>query len=285
MRNLIGKGLSAGIVKAFYKCRNFDLKNATLLQINNLCVKKPLTVKYGIQYKGISVTTKDAIVNVDEGAGIIEGYFSVFGNKDSDGDIIMPGAYTKTLKEDIGRIKHLYQHDPWRPLSGTKNGNLVLTQDSYGLRYKSTISKTSYGRDVIRLHLDGVIDENSVGIQTLQSKDILDTTGNCDTRQIIEAKMWEGSSVTWGANDLAVNTSAKSLNKDDLFKKMDVITKAIRNGKYEDEELFDSLELYLKQLQTIINELTTKAAQHEAPKPDTQKKWLDAITKFNESLN
>ena len=226
----------------------------------------------GIEYKGILTSTKDAIINIDESKGIIEGYFAVFGNKDSDKDVLRPGFFTKTLQEDIGRIKHLNQHDPWQPLSGTKNGNLVLVQDDYGLRYTSTISKTSYGKDVIRLHLDGVIDENSFGFQTTQSKDILDANGNFEYRELIEGKMWEGSSVTWGSNMLARNISAKSLNQDELFKKMNAVTKAIRNGKYENEDLFDSLELYLKQLQTLISDLATKAAAMiEAPKPDEQK--------------
>lgn len=231
----------------------------------------------GMEYKSILTSTKDAVINVDEAAGIIEGYFSVFGNKDSDKDIIRPGFFTKTLQENHSRIKHLYQHDSWKPLSGTKNGNLILTQDNYGLRYKSTVSKTSYGRDVIRLHLDGVIDENSIGFQTTQSKD------HDDYRELIEGIMWEGSSVTWGANDKALNISAKSLNKDELFVKMNTITKAIRNGKYENEDLFDSLEIYLKQLQTIINELSTKAAA-EAPKPDETKGLIEVLNKHLQTL-
>jgi len=221
-----------------------------------------------MEYKSIPITTKDAVVNVDEAAGVIEGYFSVFGNEDSDGDIIAPGAFTKTLNENYSRIKHLWQHDPWKPLSGTKNGNLTLTQDAYGLRYKSTVSKTSYGRDAIRLHLDGVIDENSIGFQTIQAKDNQDASGRTISRTIIECKLWEGSSVTWGANAMAQNISAKSLTKDEIFQKMNAVTKAIRNGKYENEDLFDSLEIYFKQLQTLINDLTTKAAEI-APKPET----------------
>jgi len=237
----------------------------------------------GMEYKGVLTSTKDAVINVDEAAGIIEGYFSVFGNTDSDGDIILPGAYTKTLQENYTRIKHLWQHDSWRPLSGTKNSNLVLTQDSYGLRYKSTISKTSYGRDAIRLHLDGVVDENSVGFQTLQSKDVFDTAGNRTHREIIEVKLWEGSSVTWGANELAGNISSKSLTKEDVFKKMDSTIKALRNGKYENEDIFDRLEIYLTQLKTQFDILTTKAAE-EAPKPDELKQWSEALTIFNKQL-
>lgn len=229
-----------------------------------------------LEYKSVFTSTKDAITNIDEKDGIIEGYFSVFGNKDSDKDIIRPGFFTKTLSENYSRIKHLYQHDPWRPLSGTAKGNLVLTQDNYGLKYKSTISKTSYGKDMILLHVDGVIDENSIGFQTTQSKELKGEDG----RELIEGILWEGSSVTWGSNERALS---KSLNKDELCKKMDTVMKAIRNGKYENEDLFDSLEIYFKQLQSLLTSLTTKAAE-EAPKPDYGKEIADAFKQFNSQL-
>ena len=234
----------------------------------------------GIEYKSVFPTTKDAVVNVDPKAGIVEGYFAVFGNKDSDGDILLPGAFTKTLSENIGRVKHLYQHDSWKPLSGTKNGNLVLTQDSYGLRFKSTISQTSYGRDVIQLYMDGVIDENSFGFQTIQSKDVMDGDGCVMHRELIEVKLWEGSSVTWGANEMAMSAMAKSMDAEAIFKKQDQIMKAIRNGKFENEDLYDSLEFYFKQLQTII--ISTKAVA-ETPKPDQE--LLQLLTTFNKQLN
>lgn len=235
-----------------------------------------------LEYKSVLASTKDAITNVDEAKGIIEGYFSVFGNKDSDEDIILPGAYTKTLTENYGRIKHLYQHDPWRPLSGTRNNNLVLAEDSYGLKFTSTISQTSYGKDVIRLHLDGVIDENSVGFRTLRSND------KGSYRELVELKLWEGSSVTWAANELARTTSAKSLDKDYLFKKMNAVAKAIRNGKYENEDLFDSLDIYFKQLQTLISNLTdnntTKPEAKHSTSPVIEKGFFEVLNTFNNSL-
>jgi hypothetical protein len=38
----------------------------------------------------------DGVKDVDTVKGIITGYFSTFNIKDSDGDIVMPGAYRKT---------------------------------------------------------------------------------------------------------------------------------------------------------------------------------------------
>ena len=80
-------------------------------------------------YKSVFGEVKD----VDAKQGIVTGYFSVFGNKDSDGDVIVPGAFKKTLMEngpesEGKRIKHLLQHDVDRPLSKPN----VLKETSYG---------------------------------------------------------------------------------------------------------------------------------------------------------
>jgi len=229
-----------------------------------------------LEYKSVSVSTQNTIKDIDTRLGIVTGYFSVFGNKDSDEDIIMPGAFTKTLQENYRRIKHLYQHDTWRPLSATKNNNLVLTQDNYGLHFVSTISKTSWGKDAIQLYVDGVIDEQSIGFETVKSND------KGDYREITEVKLWEGSAVTFAANDLAITTDVKSLDKDWLFKRMDSVAKAIRNGKYENEDIFDSLEFYLKQLQKLIYNLTQDT---KPPVQDTLPDVRDAIKSFTQSLN
>ena len=42
----------------------------------------------------------------------IKGYFSIFDNVDSDGDVITKGAYTKTLESAKNRVQHLFMHSP-----------------------------------------------------------------------------------------------------------------------------------------------------------------------------
>src|SRR5450432_2105211 len=100
-----------------------------------------------------------AVTDVDAKSGTVKGYFSVFGNIDSDKDMIMPGAYSKSLKESARQL-HLYQHDSYRPLSSVKGGSLKLNEDAKGLAFESTISPTSWGKDVIQLIEDGVLNEN-----------------------------------------------------------------------------------------------------------------------------
>ena len=41
-----------------------------------------------------------APVDMEDGSRVITMYYSAFGNVDSDGDVIVPGAFTKTLKEN-----------------------------------------------------------------------------------------------------------------------------------------------------------------------------------------
>jgi uncharacterized protein len=207
--------------------------------------------------KSISAIKVDgnlAITNIDTKARTVEGYFSVFGVVDSDGDMIMPGAYTKTLKENGSRIKHLWQHDPRYPLARPE-----LKEDGYGLKFRSVISDTTFGRDAIKLYEDGVIDEHSVGFQTIkqQKRD--------QHNEMTELRLWEGSSVTWGANSLSRGGMAKSMGaigKEEIIKRMDAVYKALRHGRYESEEIFEQLDIYHQQLKQLILDLsdTTPAA-------------------------
>lgn len=218
-----------------------------------------------IQYKDYSVQQhKSLIQDIDETKGIVTGYFSVFGNVDSDGDMIMPGAFTKTLSDNIGRIRHLNQHNPLQPLSRPS----VLKEDQNGLYFESQISKTSYGRDVIRLYADGVVDEHSIGFNTVREQKA------ASYNELLEVRLWEGSTVTWGANEMAKATGIKSMTKEQVIDKMDHVLKALRNGKYENEEIFDILDLYFKQLQQHILDMTTDGSTHAAalkPAPEPQK--------------
>jgi HK97 family phage prohead protease len=207
------------------------------------------------QYKSIPAEIKD----IDEGKGIVTGYFSAFGNVDSDGDMIMPGAFTKTIKENSKRIKHLWQHDVRYPLSKPS----VLKEDTFGLYFESQISKTSYGRDVLQLYKDGVVDEHSIGFRTERKNPKEKYT------ELIELKLWEGSTVTFGANENTPFTGMKSATIEEVTKKISSVWKALRNGKYENDEIFEQLDIYFEQLkQTFIDLQKSTCAADEAPKPD-----------------
>jgi hypothetical protein len=133
-----------------------------------------------------------------------EGYASVFRNVDSYGDVIEPGAFTKTLQESK-RVKVLWQHD-WNIPIGRP---VQMSEDNHGLYVKAKISATDEGKRAMILMKDGVIDELSIGFNTV--KDEWDKQNN--VRRIKEVKLWEFSPVTFAANEQAMITGVKGFNQ------------------------------------------------------------------------
>jgi HK97 family phage prohead protease len=138
-----------------------------------------------------------------------EGYASVFGNKDSYGDVVMPGAFARTLQDQANRVKVIWQHDPSSPIGIP----IEMREDEIGLKVKAKIANTTLGRDAIELIKAGVVTELSIGYDTI-TKNYDEQT---NTRQLTEIRLWEFSPVTWAANDLAKITAVKHISELDLI--------------------------------------------------------------------
>ena len=142
----------------------------------------------------------------EEETGIFSGYAAVYGNIDSGGDVIEPGAFTKTIAEGWERVKILALHnDCWLPIGRP----LELREDSNGLFIKAKVSDTSMGRDIKVLLKDGVLNELSIGYDPV----VFDYDEN-GIRHLREVKLWEVSVVTWAMNQEAVITDYKQLGED-----------------------------------------------------------------------
>lgn len=166
------------------------------------------------------------LVDVDEKNSIVKGYGSIFGNVDSDGDIIMQGAYTKTLQDNGSRVRYLYQHNMDWPIGKMIN----LYQDDKGLAFEAEIPKTRLGKDVIELMKAGVVTENSVGILPITRE------MNGQYRELREVKLFEISAVTLAANDQALITDVKgNVDLEKISKKYDALAKLIRKGDISDD--------------------------------------------------
>lgn len=212
--------------------------------------------------KSIDAEVKD----LDVKQGIVTGYFASFGNIDSDGDMIVPGAFTKTVKENgpssaKQRILHLYQHDTTKPVSKPN----ILQEDQKGLFFESKIATTSVGSDLLKMYEMGIITEHSIGFKTIKDQK------REGYNEISEVKLWEGSSVTWGANSDTPVVGLKSLNKDTAIDKLDLFIKAFRNGAFTDDT-FIQIEIAINQIKSYIHSLLNKepdltTLQH-AQKPD-----------------
>jgi hypothetical protein len=152
-----------------------------------------------MNYKAVKFETK----SIDDAK--FEGYASFFNNIDSYGDIIEKGAFSKTIKENVNRIKVLWQHDPTEPIGIPE----VMAEDENGLYVKAKISATDAGKKAMTLIRDGVVTEMSIGFDIVKSD--YKPVGNKRFRLIKEVKLWEFSPVTFAANDQAKILQIKSL--------------------------------------------------------------------------
>jgi HK97 family phage prohead protease len=192
------------------------------------------------QIKSIPARVKD----VDEKSRTVQGYFSVFGNVDSDNDIIDNGAFKRSIDQrgpgGSDRIMHLWQHNPTMPLGKPKE----LREDEIGLFFTTEISDTTYGLDAVKLYRDGVLSEHSIGFEIVKARN--ETVDGKEVAVLTELKLWEGSSVTWGANEMA-RGGMKGVSTDWIKERYTILQQALRSGDYTDET-FKSIENQLNWL-------------------------------------
>ena len=214
------------------------------------------------------------LIDADEKAGIIKGYGSYFGNKDSDNDVIMKGAYKKTIAENGERVKYLYQHDMNQPIGKMTE----LYEDDKGLVFVAEIAKTQLGNDVVELMKSGVITENSVGIMPIQKNN------KGDYREITEVKLYEISAVTLAANDQAKILDVKgNIDVDKLSKRYDNLSKLIRKGDISDEMGF-AIEAEILKLKSLFVEFTKPVEEITSPNVETKNNDSDVINYLINSL-
>lgn len=221
-------------------------------------------------YKKIH-TPQALVKDISMTTGVVSGRFASFDNKDSDGDIFIKGAFAKSITENgpesrLKRIAYLYQHNVHQPLGVLDE----LVESKGGVDFVATIPDTTLGMDTLKLYAAGVLKEHSVGISIVKGQEV------DDAFHITEAKFWEGSVVTWGANQETPFTGFKSLSKQEALDEMNIFTKAVRNGTFTDET-FNLLEIGLEQIKSHIDSLNEPKFTHE---PEA-----DLIKYFSKILN
>jgi HK97 family phage prohead protease len=132
--------------------------------------------------------------------GMFTGLASTYGNVDLGSDMIMPGAFTKTLAEKHGQVPLLMGHDTGSPI-----GLATLTDSAAGLVVKGELVLEADGaKSAYALLKKGVIRGLSIGYDTMKS------TMDGGVRKLSELKLWEISLTAFPMNPDAMVTAVKS---------------------------------------------------------------------------
>jgi HK97 family phage prohead protease len=141
--------------------------------------------------------------------GTIEGYGSVFGNVDSYGEIVLPGAFTQSIVDANrkGRtVKMLWQHQPDQPIGIWED----LAEDKKGLYVKGRLLKdvSPLAAQAHGLLKGGALDGLSIGYRELDAEP---DDKRPNVRLLKKLDLREVSIVTFAANDRARVESVKHI--------------------------------------------------------------------------
>src|SRR6266700_66490 len=156
-------------------------------------------------------------IKADGVQGTISGYLAHFHNVDSQLDVILPGAFTQTIKDAKAR-RAAQQLDWLFPLLWNHAFSILPVggisdawEDAKGLMIRASLNLgTQMGKEMYESCLHGFTPKMSIGYKTLQSEFVKGADGKM-VRQLKEIQLMEGSIVNFPANDLAQITSVKNL--------------------------------------------------------------------------
>lgn len=138
------------------------------------------------------------------GDGEFEGHGSVFGNEDLGGDIVMPGAFKRTLASHrkAGSLPQMFwMHDPSRVCGKW----LDMSEDEHGLKVKGVLADTPLGNEIRTLLQMDAVRGLSIGYS------VKDDDWDSDGRRLLkDCELWEVSVVSLPMNPLAQVAHAKS---------------------------------------------------------------------------
>jgi HK97 family phage prohead protease len=223
---------------------------------------------------------------------------------DTDGDMVMPGAFTKTIKERgpdsvKPRIKHLWQHDRKTPigipLKMEEKEIEIGGVEYFGMVALTKFDSSTFSQDKYIQHLEGIITEFSFGYETIneeKAKKVIDDK-EIEYNMLTELKVWEDSSVTWGANEYSTLIKGLKDGKQECIIELEqrfiILTGAMKSSRYNDDDK-EQFELELLQIKEMVFSLLSgpKGFTRDDPPGGNQKdevrEALELINIFRKQL-
>ena len=162
--------------------------------------------------------------------GTFCGYASLFGEADLSRDVVMPGAFQKSLQaRGPSGIRMLFQHDPAAPIGVW----LEVREDSRGLFVRGRLMpEVARAREVLALMRAGAIDGLSIGFRTVRGR----TDAKTGVRRLLEVDLWEISVVTFPMLPAARVSAVKGVTRGpELLAAIRRAARAMRAGRANSE--------------------------------------------------
>jgi HK97 family phage prohead protease len=155
-----------------------------------------------------------AEVTAVDADGTFAGYASLFGQADLSRDMVMPGAFAKSLaRRGTAGVRMLFQHDPALPIGVW----LDIREDAHGLFVRGRLARdVAKAREVLALMRQRAIDGLSIGFRTVRGR----TDAKTGVRRLIEIDLWEISVVTFPLLPDARVRTVKGAGADGLIRAM-----------------------------------------------------------------
>lgn len=244
-------------------------------EISNIDKK---SIHYKVKPFGLA---KGAIKDVSSSSRIVTGFFNTFNFMDSDYDVVMPGAFKKSISERgpnseaVSKIKHALHHDLTQLPGKIKVLEEKTIDGISGMYFETKMSNTTLGTDTMQNYLEEIYDNHSFGFQYIDVQ--LIEPEHKDWKRITDAMInpemaiqagglyackelavFEGSTVAFGANSLTPFLGVKSGNKESLklalIKRIDLLESTLRNGTQSDD-MMKTFEIQSLQLKQMVSEL------------------------------
>lgn len=184
-----------------------------------------------MELKRLAFTVEGLEIKEDGDARTVEGYASVFNNVDSYSDIVMPGAFAKSIKGRKPAM--LWQHDSGQPIGVWDE----MEEVKKGLYVKGRILPTTAGNDAYTLVKAGAVTGMSIGYAARK----WEIDADKGIRKLTEVELYEVSLVTFPANEKAQITRVKSVDGQFMTER-------------EFEELLRDVGLSHKEAKTVVSD-------------------------------
>lgn len=144
------------------------------------------TARYGTETKYATGKLQNIALN-----GTFSGYASLFGLRDLSGDVVMPGAFRKSLgRRSASGVRMLFQHDPNEPIGVWEE----IREDHKGLFVKGRLMlDVARAAEIYALMREGALNGLSIGYKTIRGESGKSAAG----RKLHQVDLWEISVATF----------------------------------------------------------------------------------------